>query len=293
LHHSELLGDVKLLQVCELECRLVLHTDVWAVVDAAEVVNQVHQLFVGKLVVVVGYDRYSVIKLVAEAVDGVVDDEQVWELSVLDDAQVFDVDALWRSDAVVSVEPILDELLPLLEELNILISVWSLIDDPLLFVGEIVHLAKLFLKGVKDHVCVALVAGCEDDDLVVLVGILKALVCKRADVDSCIYRLSGWKVDGDQLVVASVDNVVNAVDECLVKVKDKGLLVHAGREEYASFVDLCLGGLGHILHVLQALEGLDQVAPVDACLLGLLGFSLACLLLTFRLHIFTTGQRFL
>lgn len=75
MHHSELLGDVKLLQVCELECRLVLHTDVWAVVDAAEVVNQVHQLFVGKLVVVVGYDRYSVIKLVAEAVDGVVDDE--------------------------------------------------------------------------------------------------------------------------------------------------------------------------------------------------------------------------
>jgi len=184
-----------LLQVLQLKCFSVLYPDVGTVVNAVEVIYQVHQFFVVLFVVVVWNYRDAVIELISETIDSVVNNDQVTKVSVLDDSEVFDVYSLWRPDAVVTVEPVLDQSLLLLVSLDLIRL--ALADKQLLFVCEVCHLLKLSLEGVKDHVCVGFVRGCENGNLVVLISLLEAFVGVGTDVDTSFDRLSGGELDGD------------------------------------------------------------------------------------------------
>ena len=114
--------NVDLLQVQQLKGLSVLHPDVRAVVDAVDVVHQVHQLLVVLLIIVVGNYRDSVVQLVSKRIHSIIHDYQVFQLSVLDDPEVFDVDSFWGLDAVVSIEAVIDELLGLLLLLHHIVS---------------------------------------------------------------------------------------------------------------------------------------------------------------------------
>jgi hypothetical protein len=144
VHHAlQVLCDVYLLQVLQLESLAVLLADVLALAETIKVVDEVLQLLV-TLVIVEGYYRDTIVQLVPEGVHSVVDDDQVLELSVLDDAQVLDVDALLCTDAVVPVQPILNQLV-------------------------------LGVEQVQHHIRVCLVRGSEHYYLVAFVGAPEAL----------------------------------------------------------------------------------------------------------------------
>ena len=103
----QVLSDVNLLQVLQLEGLPVLLSHILALSKAVEVENQVHQLLVCLVIVERNY-RDAVVELISERIHGVVHDNQVVEVSVRDDPQVLHVDALFRSDAVISVKSVLD-----------------------------------------------------------------------------------------------------------------------------------------------------------------------------------------
>ena len=114
LHDPQLRRDVELLQVAQLEGLSVLHPHVWALLNAREVVNQVHEFFVVLFVVVERDYRNPVVQLVPERIHCVVHDQQVVQTLVLYYPQVFYVNAFGGFDAVLAVEPEVYQLLRLL-----------------------------------------------------------------------------------------------------------------------------------------------------------------------------------
>ena len=121
-HHLELVSDVQLLQVLELKSFSVLHAIVSGVVDTVKVVDEVHELFIVLFVVVVRYYWHSVVKLVAEGVYGIVYYYHVAQVTVLNDAQVFDVNSFRSFNTVISVQPILNQFLLLFHSLDLLVA---------------------------------------------------------------------------------------------------------------------------------------------------------------------------
>ena len=89
-------------------------------------------------------DRDPVIDLQPEAVEQVVNDDHVFEVTVLDDTQVFDEEAILRLHAVFSRQDVTDVLI-------------------------------FWVNVVDDGICVVLRAGGEDDDLVFLTHVREEL----------------------------------------------------------------------------------------------------------------------
>jgi len=144
----------------------------------------VHQFFVA-LVVVERYYRYPVVQLVAEGIDGIVYNYEVLKVSVANDSQVLDVDTVFGANAVVAIEAVLDEL-------------------------------ALRVEVVQDHVCVGLVARCEDDDLVLLVRFLQALQGVGTNVDASPHSFPVRKSHGNLVVTRIVLYVIDAMHQRLI-----------------------------------------------------------------------------
>lgn len=134
-------------------------------------------------------DRNSIINLERKAVDTVIDNDDVLEISVFKDPQVLDVVALGCQTAVLAVETVLDVLL-----------VW--------------------VDVVKNGISVDLVTSCEDNDLEVLSGFLKALHYERPDVDASIHGVFIWEVYLKYDIRVLCLDVVDAVDQGLVHVEN-------------------------------------------------------------------------
>lgn len=140
-------------------------------------------------------DRYSIINLERKTVDTIVNDDNVLEVSVFKDPQVLDVVALGGQTAVLAVETMLDELV-----------VW--------------------VNVVKDGIGVDLVTSREDDHLEVLCCFLEALHYKRPDVDSSINSVFVREVDLENDIRVLCFNIVDAVYQCLVHIKDYKLFLY-------------------------------------------------------------------
>lgn len=225
IHHGmKVLGYIDLLQVLQLESLAVLFTDVLALGQAVKVEDQMHEFLVG-LVIVERNDGDAVIELIPEGVDSVVDDDEVLQVSVADDAKVLDVDALLRSDAVIAVEPVL-------------------------------YQAPVRVQVVKDDISIGLVAGCKDHHLVAFIGLLQAFQSVGPDVDASLNRFPIGESDLDLLIARVPLDVIDAMDESLIQVKDDGFLDMAtpeGRQLHRSRLDIILGHWWKGLDILKRL----------------------------------------
>lgn len=106
--------------------------------------------------VVVEWDaRNPIVDLVAKGISGVVDYEYFFEVSLADDPQILDENAVFCLDAMVSEEPMGNEF-------------------------------PIWVQVVQNNGTIAGMGGSEDDDLKVLAELLQTLPCKRPDVDICL-----------------------------------------------------------------------------------------------------------
>ena len=89
-------------------------------------------------------DRYSIVDLQTKAVEEVVDNDHVLEVTVLDDSEILDEEAILGLHAMLPGEYIWDVLV-------------------------------LRIDVIDDGICIVLGGGCEDDDLVGLAHVLEEL----------------------------------------------------------------------------------------------------------------------
>ena len=102
-----LLSLVLLLQFVELKSFSVLFTDVFARGKTIQVEDEMEHFFIAGLMVERN-NRNSVIDLISEGVNRVVDDDHVFHVSVRYDPQVLHVIPFWSLNAVLSVKTILE-----------------------------------------------------------------------------------------------------------------------------------------------------------------------------------------
>jgi hypothetical protein len=143
------------------------------------------ELFIVSVLVKRDY-RYSVFQLVPETVHSVVDYNDVSQgLAVLEDPQILDINSVFRTSAVLPVEPGADELPPR-------------------------------VKKVQNYVSISAVASCKNDHLEVLSSFFKAFDRVGSDINSCDGLLSIWKIDSNYVIYLLILEVLDTVDEGLI-----------------------------------------------------------------------------
>ena len=103
----QVLSDIDLLQILQLECLSVLFPHIFALSKAVEVEYQVHKLLIG-LVIVERNNGNSIVQLVAERINSVVHDNEIFQVAVGYNSQIFHVNTLFGPDTMVPIEPELD-----------------------------------------------------------------------------------------------------------------------------------------------------------------------------------------
>lgn len=146
------------------------------------------------LLVVERNDRDTVVDLVGERIDRIVNDDHVLHASIGNDAQVFHVVALGCLHAMLSVETVLEKFV-------------------------------LWVNVVEDGVGVGLMRGCEHDHLERFVGLLQALHQVGAKVDPCANCLLTWEVNLENDIWILSFDVVDTVDQRLIHVKNEHFLM--------------------------------------------------------------------
>lgn len=140
-------------------------------------------------VVVKGYNRDSIIDLESEAVDAVVNDDDVLEVTVVEDAEVLDVVAFAGEVAVLAIE-------------------------------SVFYVFVVGVYVVEDGICVDLVARGEDYDLEVLAGFFEALHDIRPYVDASVDCFLVWEIDFKYYIWVLGLDVIHTMDQGLVHVED-------------------------------------------------------------------------
>ena len=141
----------------------VLVPDVVNSSQASQVVNQVKHFFIS-FIIVKWDDGDSIVYLECETINGVVYDNNIFQVSVSKNSQVFDVIPLLSQEAVLSVQPCLEILF-------------------------------LWVDIIKDSISVNLMGGCKYNNLEMFVSFFKALHDVRPDIDPRVNYLFIWKID--------------------------------------------------------------------------------------------------
>ncbi len=184
-----------IIQLGEFKGFPVQNSHVRHLVHALQVVDHVSELLVGLLgvVVVEADDGHARVQVEGEGVQGVVYDQQMAGVAVVEDAQVFHVVAFLGLHARVSIEP----------EWKVLI---------------------FRIEHIQYRISIHLMTSSEHNDLKPLLGVLQQLVQVGAHVDAGHDGLGVLgKQDRDQVIVRLCVRVVHAVDHRLVHVQDQRL----------------------------------------------------------------------
>ena len=83
--------------------------NIFTLSEAIKVEDQMHQFLV-RFVVVERNDRDAIVQLVAERIHCIVYDDHVFQVSIRNDSEVFNIYSLLCSNTVISIEPILYQL---------------------------------------------------------------------------------------------------------------------------------------------------------------------------------------
>lgn len=86
--------------------------------------------------------------------------------------------------------------------------------------------------------------------LVEFISFLETLVSKWPDIDSSIHHLTRGKLNCYLFVEGKSLDIVDAVDQGLVQIKDQCLLMRSLWESHTSVVEILLTGLTYIFHIL-------------------------------------------
>lgn len=81
----------------------------------------------------------------------------------------------------------------------------------------------VWVKVVKDSICVCLMRCSEHYHLKMLISLLQTLHDIRSDVNSCIYCFFIREVNFQDYIGVISLHIVNAVNQCLIHVKDQYL----------------------------------------------------------------------
>lgn len=155
-----------------------------------------HKLFIF-FIVIERNDWDTIVQLVTEGIDCVIDNDHILEIAVGNYSEVLYVNPFFSPDAVLSVESVLDE-------------------------------SAIRIEIVKHDVRICFVRGCEHHNLIVLISLLKTFNCVRSNVDACLDRLPIREGHINYVVARVVLNVVDAMDKSLIQVKNKGFLYYNG-----------------------------------------------------------------
>ena len=139
-------------------------------------------------------DGNTIVYLESKTVDTVVNDYYVFEISVTEYSQVFDVIAFGGKIAMLSVKPMF----------NILV---------------------IWINIVQNSISIYLMARCKHDNLEVFVRFLKTFHNIRTYIDASINRFLIRKVDLKYHIWILSFNIVNAVDQCFIHVEYDQLLL--------------------------------------------------------------------
>lgn len=114
-HWLQVFSDVNLLQILELEGLPVLLPHILTLCKAVEVVDEMLEFLVSLVLVERDYGD-AVIKLITERVDSIIYYDEILQVSVGDNSEIFYVNSLLCSNAVVAVESVLNELMRRVEQ---------------------------------------------------------------------------------------------------------------------------------------------------------------------------------
>lgn len=172
--------------------------------------------------VVEGNDRYAVRQLESEAVHSIVNDQNLRQIFVFQDSKIFDEHIFARFVAVLTIQPIINQLLLSLQFLNgcLPLALRLRLNHVPLFLGQIHFAPELLLKRIQNCIGVGFVTCSEDDHLIIFFSLFEAVVYVRTDIDACIDALTLLKLDRNGQVVRQILDIVNAVDKCLIEVKN-------------------------------------------------------------------------
>lgn len=144
---------LRIRQLHKLEGFLVLLSDVVAILQAVQVELEVEHLFV-MFILIEADDGYTVVKLESEGVDRVINENDIRQLSLVEDAQVLHIEVRSASPHTTgTIETSLDEV-------------------------------TFGVEVVDDRVSILLFGCSEYYNLEVLVGCLEAVNCVGADIDA-------------------------------------------------------------------------------------------------------------
>ena len=180
-------------------------------------------------------DWDTVVNLVGERVDRVVDDDHVFHRSIGDDSQILDVVALWSLHAVLPVHPILEQLI-------------------------------LWVNVIEDSISVDLVRRSEDDNLEHFIGLLEALHEVRTQIDASTDGLLTWEVDLKEDIWVLSFNIIDTVDEGLVHIKDQYFLLRVWDPRFRKVDKFVPNSLlrYHCHIILDKVQGLQSVLEMLA-----------------------------
>lgn len=126
---------------------------------------------------------------------------------------------------MLTIQPIINQLLLSLQFLNgiLLLTRRLRLNHVSLLLSQIHFAPELLLERIQHCIGIGFVTCSEDDHLIIFFSLLKAIVNVRTDIDSCIDTLTLLKLDRNWQVVRQILDVVNAVDKCLIEVKNNCL----------------------------------------------------------------------
>ena len=174
----------------ELEGLTVQLADIWQHHQIEKVMLQHFELKV-RLAVVIGQDRDAVVWLGSVGVGCVVNESHLTQLPV-QNPQIFTVHAFRGLVAMLPEQPMVD-------------------------------VKVIGVEVVQNHIRIARVTGCEDDDLEVFAQILEDFLSIGSDVDACLDDLSSWEGDRQFNIVGWSQGIV-AVNQSLIQIEDHTLL---------------------------------------------------------------------
>jgi hypothetical protein len=189
-------------------------------------------------VIVIADNRYSVIELERERVDGVIDEHNVSQVTLVEDAHVFDVEV-----GVTGTH-----------------AAWTVVAG--------LEVLSFGIDVVDYRIGVLLLRGSEDNNLEVFISGFKAFYDVWSDVDASQHRLGLFgEMDRNDYVRVIGVCIVNAVDQGLVKIEHNRLLFRR-MVEVGQLYDLVSDRteLRHLkpagLDVIKCLDRLIKVCPL-------------------------------
>lgn len=102
-------------------------------------------------------------------------------------------------------------------------------------------------------------ASSKNNNLIIFLGLLKTLICKRSYVNSCLNNISSLKIDWDGQIKWLIRNIINTMNQSLIQIKNQHFFVFGLWQSHRPLKNLSECWLLHNFHVLKWLKSLNKM----------------------------------